>query len=164
MPQGSILGPVLFLLFVTDMPLHVHKSTMDIYADDSTLSSRSNWKTISSLTQTLADDLAEIERWTRGNKLYINTLNTKALLVTGKRLRRRTDQDSGKLEVVTKPLKLSKSQVIHCIFLGLIIDENLTYQVHVSELFNNLSKRLGVLRHISPYLKVLEEKSENHLL
>ena len=99
------------------MPLHVHKSTMDIYADDSTLSSLSNWKTISSLTQTLSDDLAETERWTRGNKLYIKTLNTKTLLVTGKRLRRRTDQDSGKLEVVTKPLKLSKSQVIHCIFL-----------------------------------------------
>ena len=92
-----------------------------IYADDSTLSSRSNWKTISSLNQTLSDDLAEIERWTRGNKLYINKLNTKALLVTGKRLRMRTDQDSGKLEVVTKPLKLSKSQVIHCTFLGVTL-------------------------------------------
>ena len=32
-PQGLILGPVLFLLFVNDMPLHVHKSTVDIYAD-----------------------------------------------------------------------------------------------------------------------------------
>ena len=135
---------------------------MNIYADDSTLSSRSNWKTISSLNQTLSDDLAGIERWTGGNKLNINTLNTKALLVTGKRLRMRTDQDSGKLvgklEVVTKPLKLSKSQVKHCTFLGLIIDENLTYEVHVGKLFNKLSKRLGVLRHISPYLKVLEEK------
>ena len=55
-PQGSILGPELFLLFVNDMPLHVHESTMDIYADDSTLSSSSNWKTISSLNQTLSDD------------------------------------------------------------------------------------------------------------
>ena len=52
MPQGSILGPVLFLLFVNDMPLNIHKSTMDIYADDSTLSSSSNWKIISSLIQT----------------------------------------------------------------------------------------------------------------
>ena len=41
-PQGSILGPVLFLLFVNDMPLHVQKSTMDIYADDTTLSLSSN--------------------------------------------------------------------------------------------------------------------------
>ena len=38
-PQGSILRPVLFLLFVNDMLVNVHKSTMDIYADDSTLSS-----------------------------------------------------------------------------------------------------------------------------
>ena len=38
-PQGSILGPVLkFLLFFNDMPLHVQKSTMNIYADDTTLS------------------------------------------------------------------------------------------------------------------------------
>ena len=36
-PKGSILGPELFLLFVNDMPLHVHKSTMEIYADDSTI-------------------------------------------------------------------------------------------------------------------------------
>ena len=36
-PQGSILGPVFFRLFVNDMPLLVQKSTMDIYADDTTL-------------------------------------------------------------------------------------------------------------------------------
>ena len=36
-PQGSILGPVPFLLFVNDMPLHVQKSTVDIYADNTTL-------------------------------------------------------------------------------------------------------------------------------
>ena len=44
-PQGSILGPVLFVLFINDIPFYVHKSTMDIYADDSTLSSSSEWKT-----------------------------------------------------------------------------------------------------------------------
>ena len=43
--QGSILGPVLFVLFINDIPFYVHKSTMDIYADDSTLSSSSDWKT-----------------------------------------------------------------------------------------------------------------------
>ena len=41
-PLGSVLGPVLFLLFVNDMPLHVQKSAVDIYADDTTLSLSSN--------------------------------------------------------------------------------------------------------------------------
>ena len=43
-PQGSILGPVLFLLFVNDMLLHASRSTMDIYADDTTLFPSSNRK------------------------------------------------------------------------------------------------------------------------
>ena len=103
-PQGSILGPVLFLLFVNDMPLHVQKSTMDIYADDTTLSLSSNWKTMPLLNQSLSQDLSEVERWVRENKLYVNTVNmqkTKALLVMGKRLRKRMVQDTGKLEVKT---------------------------------------------------------------
>ena len=56
------------------------------------------------LNQSLSQDLSEVERWVRENKLYLNTVNmqkTKALLVTGKRLRKRMVQDTGKLEVKT---------------------------------------------------------------
>ena len=80
---------MLFLLFVNDMPLHVQKSTMDIYADDTTLSLSSNWKTLPLLNQSLPQDLSEVERWDRENKMYMNKQKNKALLVTGKRLRKR---------------------------------------------------------------------------
>ena len=56
-PQGSIFGPVLFLLFVNDMPLNIFKSTMDIYADDTTISSSANWNEISKLQEALLEDL-----------------------------------------------------------------------------------------------------------
>ena len=82
-PQESILGPVLFLLFLNDMLLHVQKSTMDIYTDDTTLSFSSNWKTLPLLNQSLSQDLSEVERWARENKMYLNIQKTQILLVTG---------------------------------------------------------------------------------
>ena len=69
------------------------------------------------------------------------------------------DQDSGKPEVVTDTTEIE--QVSSHKPFALIIDEDLTYEVHVDKLCNALSKRLGPLRHISPYFK---EKPENHLL
>ena len=80
--------------------------------------------------------------------MYINTQKTKALLVTAKRLRRRMDQDPGKLEVVTDTAEI-EHVASHKLF-GLIIDKNLTYEINFDELCNKLSKRLGLLRHISP--------------
>ena len=72
--QGSILGPVLFLLFVNDnMLLHLNNSTIDIYADNTTLSLSANWNNITSLNQTLSNDLENIEKWSTENKIYINT-------------------------------------------------------------------------------------------
>ena len=66
-PLGSVLGPVLFLLFVNDMPLHVQKSAVYIYADDTTLSLSSNWKPSQS-NQSLSQDLSEVSRWGREKK------------------------------------------------------------------------------------------------
>ena len=80
--------------------------------------------------------------------MYINTQKTKVLLVTAKRLRRRMDQDPGKLEVVTDTAEIE--QVASHKLFGLIIDKNLTYEINFDQLCNKLSKRLGLLRHISP--------------
>lgn len=135
-PQGKILGPVLFLSFVNDMPLHVRKSTMDIYADDTTLSSSSNWKTIPSLNHTLSQDLREVVRWAKQNKMHINTEKTKVMLVMGKRLRRRLDQDTGQLEVSTDNTVIEQG-ASHKL-LDVIIDEDVTFEVHVDELCNQL--------------------------
>ena len=99
----------------------------------------------------MSQDLSEVERWARENKMYMNMQKTKALLVTGKRLRKRMVQDTGKLEVKMDNAEIE--QVANHKLLGMIIDEHLTYEVHVDKLCIKLSKRLGLLRHISTYSK-----------
>ena len=83
--------------------------------------------------------------------MYMNMQKTKPLLVTRKRLQKRLVQCSGKVKVKTHNAEIEN--VINHKLLGMIIDEDLTYEVHVDKLCNKLAKRLGLLRHISPYLR-----------
>ena len=60
-PQRSILGPILFLLFVNDMPLSIRDSTLDVYADDKTLSKTSSRENVPHLTYALNQDLKRLD-------------------------------------------------------------------------------------------------------
>ena len=59
-PQGSILGPLLFIVFINDLPFHVTSSTIDLYADDTTLTSCVNYSSINRIEQNLS--VAEIAK------------------------------------------------------------------------------------------------------
>ncbi len=74
-PQGSILGP---LLFMNDLPLHVH-SSLDMYADDSTLGA--SGKTIEDLEVKLNSDMATVNKWCKIIKRAINCDKTKVMLI-----------------------------------------------------------------------------------
>ena len=70
MPQGSILGPTLLLLFINDLPLHLNHCLADLYADDNTIhASRKNKPEIE---HKLQSDANETEVWSINNKLPIH--------------------------------------------------------------------------------------------
>ena len=92
-PQGSILGPLLFILFINDLPLHVSSANTDLYADDTTLTCSVNWMDMDRLQISLNAAVSETVHWATANKLPLNEKKTKVLTICGKRLSNRIPND-----------------------------------------------------------------------
>ena len=121
-PQSSFVSPICEWYAFTIL----NNSTVDIYADDTTLSLSANWNNITSLTQALSNNLENIEKWSTENNMYINTEKSKALVVTGKRLQHKLSEETATLKLcldATNIDKLSRHKL-----LGLIIDKDLSFE------------------------------------
>ena len=88
-PQGSILGPLLFLLFINDLSLYTTKVFTDLYADDTTMYDIQD--SLSDIEQNLQEALANLHFWCKCNGMVINTDKTKLMIVTTSQKRQRLD-------------------------------------------------------------------------
>ena len=88
-PQGSCLGPLLFLVYINDLPCIIKNSKVSMYADDISLYHFS--KNISQLNWAINEDLGKLDRWLKGNKLSLNVTKTHSMLITTKHKKKYLD-------------------------------------------------------------------------
>jgi len=131
---------------------------MNIYADDAALISNSRWDNISSMNNNIQKNLQNIQQWAIMNKMIINETKTKSMLIRGKRLRKCMEKQhlAQNSSVAQLSIILSNSPIenVHSHkILGIEVDEDLDFTNQCEILAKKISKRIGLLKYISPYLK-----------
>ena len=136
-PQGSILGPLLFLLYVNDLPNTSSLLTFHLFADDTNLYFSS--KNLSHLEANLNHELKSVAEWMKCNRLArLNISKTNFILFHSSKL---IPSQSLRIKIDGTLIK----QVDSTKYLGKTFDSNLTWKSHINELCLKLSKTVGIL-------------------
>lgn len=145
-PQGSILGPLLFIIYINDITNASTFFKTISYADDSTLYTKLENKFNSRSIQTINEELDIVNEWLKLNKLSLNTNKSVFMLFHNNRKK-----------VKLPKLKLNEEEITaveNFNFLGLSINETMTWNHHINRLSSKLNRTIGILNRLKHFLPI----------
>jgi len=144
-PQGSVIGPLLFLIYINDLPMSIEVDC-ELFADDTTLYAKN--QDLTKLNKSLQKGLNSLKQWADLNHMVVHPSKSKAMLITTRQKRQL---------IKSCPLKLTydnqtiQEEVNHKV-LGVVIDHNLTWTDHLSSISKSMSTKIFQLSQIKKFL------------
>ena len=139
-PQGSCLGPLLFFVYINDLPQCLANSEPNIYADDTSLTN--NEKDLAALENKVNRDLFNIEKWLYANILQLDTVKTKCMIIaTPHRLKHKQ-----KLCIKIGSKEIEEVEVKS--YLGITVDNRLKWDEHIHIMCKKISSAIAALRQV----------------
>ena len=141
-PQGSTLGPLLFLIYINDMPTAIETSPR-LFADDTCLII--NHEKVRTLQDKMNMELKKLHNWCNANKLTINPSKSTAILISPKL---NTQITNVNITIDNSPITISETAK----YLGVMIDSKLNFQNHLKIIESKLSRGVGILYRLKAVL------------
>ena len=145
MPQGSILGPLLFLIYMNDISRCSEIISIILFADDTNLFLCH--KNLDTLEKTMNHELRKIASWLSANKLSLNIKKTHFIIFKS---RGKKPNQNISVKINGQPIE----QVKNTKFLGLHIDDELTWKYHIDQVVNKISKMTGIMAKARHYISL----------
>ena len=155
-PQRSILGPLLFIMYINDIANVSNIFKINLFADDTSLfHTHENFE---SLIKETNQELTRISTWLATNKLVLNISKTNYMIFTskGKSYNKNISNihiDGNKIQQVNKTK-----------FLGIIIEEHLNWATHINHLCNIIARNVGILQKLRYFIPAYVLKILYHSL
>ena len=150
-PQGSILGPLLFMIYMNDLPDVLNKCTVNLYADDATI--YFSHKNPQEVKEVLERELEAIAVWIEQNKLRMNAAKTQLMVLN----RRRRQKEVEEFTVQHRGECIRSKHEVR--YLGVVVDEDLKWKKHIQEVRKKCFIGLSQMRRISQFLPLHSRKS-----
>jgi len=148
-PQGSKLGPILFNIFISDIP-QSPRTNIALFADDTTIYSES--RNIEAIPNNLQDHLNLLPKWCNSWKIHINASKSTAVIFS---LRRYSTPSPLRFEYDSIPWQPSVK------YLGVTLDRRLTWGPHIASKLQQAYQRLSMLFPILNKKSVIQKKMLN---
>ena len=144
-PQGSNLGPLLFLIYINDLPNCLETTHSNLFADDTILSCQGHLSI--DIEYKLNKDLVNAQKWLSANKLTLNNEKTKYMII-GSRQRLKNLDHVPKISINGHQIeRVYKKEV-----LGIVIDDRLSWNRQNEEQCNKISKNINLLRKAKDFV------------
>ena len=143
-PQGSVFCPLLFLIYINDLPNTSKKLNFYLFADDTNIYYES--KDLSDLIRIVNKELRLVKKWPDSNKISLNFDKTNYIIFHSSSINVSSGSD---IRIGKKHIK----RVKFVKFLGLLLDEHLSWKYHLSELSKKLARTCGMffkIRNLLP--------------